>query len=296
MSQNQWVSPAELTEIAEQQLTYKALKDPKTTFLLAITAGLFIGLGFVFYITVTTGAGDMAWGVSKLIGGLCFSLGLMLLVTCGGELFTSTVLTTVAWASRKASGATVLKTWVVVYFGNLVGSLLLVAIVFAAGQQTADHGAWGVNAMNIAQHKLHHTFVEAVALGILCNLMVCLAVWMSYGCKNNFEKALIVMMPVAMFVAGGFEHCVANMFMIPLGMSIAHFSPAEFWDMANVGQSAYQDLTISNFLLKNLLPVTIGNIIGGGLMVGLTYWKIYRQPHMNQAQIEVTKTTSEQNA
>ena len=296
MSQNQWVSPAELTAIAEQQLTYKALKDSKTTFLLAITAGLFIGLGFVFYTTVTTGVGDMAWGVSKLIGGLCFSLGLMLLVTCGGELFTSTVLTTVAWASRKASGARVLQTWGVVYLGNLVGSLLLVAIIFAGSVYNGDHGAWGVNAMNIAQHKLHHTFIEAVALGIMCNLMVCLAVWMSYGCKNNFEKAFIVMMPVAMFVAGGFEHCVANMFMIPLGISIAHFSPAEFWSMANVAQSSYQDLTISHFLINNLLPVTIGNIIGGGIMVGLTYWKIYRQPELAAATTATKASAPEQRA
>lgn len=282
LPENSWISPKVLTIIAEQQVTEKGLKDARTTFLLAISAGISIGLGFVFYTTVTTGTGNVAWGLSHLVGGAMFSLGLMLIVVCGGELFTSTVLTTVARASRKITTAQMLKTWFFVYAGNFVGSLLLVAIIFLAGVHLSADGLWGLNALNIAQHKLHHTYTQAIMLGIMCNIMVCLAIWMSFAMKSSFEKAIIVILPVALFVATGFEHCVANMFMIPMGMVIQNFAGPEFWTAVGADPSKWASLTLSNFVFDNLIPVTIGNILGGGVFVGLGHWYIHRKPYLEK--------------
>ena len=131
----------------------------------------------------------------------------------------------------------------------------------------------------VAQHKIHHTFFEAVALGILCNLMVCLAAWMAFGARSATDKVVVMLLPVAMFVASGFEHSIANMFMIPVGIAIHSVASPEFWQAIGQDPASFADLTVSNFVLHNLIPVTIGNIIGGGVMVGLTYWFIFRRHH-----------------
>jgi len=272
------LSPKQITEKADDVAYGKATKSPLTAFYLAITAGLFIGLAFVFYITVTTGSGDMPWGVAKLLGGLAFSMGLLLIVVVGGELFTSSTLTLIARASKRISTMQVLKNWAIVYFGNYVGATFLVLLIFFSGMYSADHGQWGLNAMLVAQHKLHHTFTQAVALGMLCNIMVCLAIWMSFGAKSVTDKMFAVLLPVAMFVASGFEHSIANMFMIPTGWMIQQFAPAEFWTAIGHIPSDFADINVSHFILNNLIPVTIGNIIGGGVVVGLMHWMIYLRP------------------
>ncbi|WP_206597525.1 formate transporter FocA [Polycladidibacter stylochi] len=272
------VSPLALTHTAEEYGIGKTLKNPLTSFMLAITAGVFIAIGFTFYITVTIGSGASSYGLVKFIGGVAFSLGLMLVIITGAELFTSTVLTSVGYASKKIGTIDMLRTWTTVYLGNFVGALLFVALIFAGKVYMQAGGDWGVNAMKIAQHKLHHSFGEAVALGILCNMLVCLAVWLSFSCHSMLEKALIIILPVAMFVAAGFEHCVANMFMIPIGIAIQSFAGAEFWHVAGVNASQFADLNLYNFLVKNLIPVTLGNIIGGAVMIGFTYWFIHLRP------------------
>ena len=210
--------PAAMAKVAEEAGVYKATKQPLTTFYLAITAGVFISIAFVFYITATTGAGTMPYGMAKLIGGICFSLGLILCIICGADLFTSTVLIVVAKASGRITWLQLAKNWLNVYIGNLVGALLFVLLIWLAGQYIVADGAWGMNVLQTADHKMHHTFIEAVALGILANLMVCLAVWMSYSGRSLMDKELIMVLPVAMFVACGFEHSIANMFMIPMGI------------------------------------------------------------------------------
>ena len=272
------IVPPDMAKKAEDVGTYKATKAPFQSFYLAITAGVFISIAFVFYITVTTGAGDAPWGMVKLVGGLAFSLGLILVVICGGELFTSSVLTTVARASNKITTSQLLKNWCIVYFGNFIGAMFFVAMIWFAKMHLLDNGQWGLTAMKVAQHKLHHTFGQAVALGTLCNLMVCLATWMTFSCRSNSDKVLVMLLPVAMFVAAGFEHSIANMFMVPLGIAIHAFASPEFWTVINVDPSAFADLTVSNFVVNNLIPVTIGNILGGGLLVGITYWNIYLKP------------------
>ncbi len=267
--------PAAMAKVAEDAGVYKATKHPLTTFFLAITAGVFISVAFVFYITATTGTETIPYGLAKLVGGICFSLGLMLVVVCGADLFTSTVLTVVAKASGRITWSQLACNWINVYFGNLLGALFFVGLIWFSGEHMVANGAWGLNVLQTAEHKMHHTFIEAVCLGTLANLMVCLAVWMSYSGRSLIDKMFAMILPVAMFVACGFEHSIANMFMIPMAIVIRDFASPEFWQATNTAAAQYPNLTVGHFITDNLIPVTIGNIIGGGLLVGLTYWVIY---------------------
>ena len=253
----------------------KATKKTMRTFLLAITAGLHIGIAFIFYTTVTTGAGDAPWGMVKFVGGIAFSLGLILVFVTGGELFTSSVLTLIAKASHKINWKELIRNWLVVYMGNFVGAILLVVIMLIAKQYMLSNGAVGINAMQISQHKLHHSFSSAVALGVMCNILVCLAVWMAFSGRTLTDKILVMILPVAMFVSSGFEHCIANMFQIPMAIGIKIFASPEFWAASGYSPADFSDLTVHHFLINNLLPVTIGNIIGGAIMIGMFYWLIY---------------------
>lgn len=277
MNFNQFDSllPPQMAERAAEVGVSKATKDPMKSFLLAISAGLHIGIAFIFYTTVTTGTQDMAWGVSHMLGGIAFSLGLILVVVTGGELFTSSVLTLVARAAGKIFWGSLIRNWIVVYLGNLVGAVVLVGMMLVAKQYMFDGGKVGLNAMAIAQHKLHHEFFQAVALGLMCNLLVCIAVWMTFSARSLTDKILVMILPVAMFVSSGFEHCIANMFQVPMAIGIKYFAPEAFWQMTGANIADFADLTLSGFVLNNLIPVTIGNIIGGGVFVGLWYWLIY---------------------
>ncbi|OJH74329.1 putative formate transporter 1 [Vibrio vulnificus] len=206
MNFNQFDSllPPQAAERAAEIGEGKATKDPVKSFLLAISAGIHIGIAFVFYTTVTTGGADLPWGITRLIGGLAFSLGLILVVVTGGELFTSSVLTLVARASGKISWRVLIKNWFVVYVGNLVGAILLVVCMLITKQYMFDHGQVGLNAMAISQHKMHHSFFSAVALGIMCNVLVCIAVWMTFSGRTLTDKIAVMILPVAMFVSAGF--------------------------------------------------------------------------------------------
>jgi len=264
-----------MAKVAEEAGVYKASKHPFTTFFLAITAGVFISIAFVFYITATTGAEALPWGMTKLVGGICFSLGLMLVVVCGADLFTSTVLTMVAKASGRITWGQLARNWINVYVGNFFGAAFFVGLIWFAGQYMAANGAWGLNVLQTADHKMHHTFIQAVCLGTLANLMVCMAVWMSYSGRTLTDKMLAMVLPVAMFVASGFEHSIANMFLIPMAIVIRDFASPEFWQATGTTAAQFSHLTVKDFITDNLIPVTLGNIIGGGLLVGLTYWVIY---------------------
>jgi formate/nitrite transporter len=202
------------------------------------------------------------------------------------------VLTSIAWANKQITFGKMLKTWGKVYVGNFIGAMLLLAIVSAAGLYQMDNGQWGLNALNIAQHKLHHTVIQAFALGILCNLLVCLAIWLTFSSANAMTKAVMTILPVAMFVSSGFEHCVANMFMVPLGIVIQTFAPESFWTQVGVAQAQYADLNITQFVTANLIPVTIGNIVGGSVLVGLANWSIYRRPQLKAASLSTITTTT----
>jgi formate/nitrite transporter len=241
-------------------------------FALAVLAGAFIAMGAIFATTVTAGGADLPWGVSRLLAGLVFSLGLILVVVAGAELFTGNNLIVMAWASRRVSTARLLRNWTIVYLGNLAGALGTVVILYLGKQYTFGGGAVGEQAVAIASAKTSLGFVQAIALGALCNALVCLAVWLAYGAHTTADKVLAIVPPIAAFVAAGFEHSVANMFFIPMGLLV---KGNEAFMAAHQAPAGVDDLTWSNFLWANLLPVTIGNVIGGALMVGAVYWFVY---------------------
>jgi formate/nitrite transporter len=244
------------------------------TLALSFLAGAFIALGADFSTAVTTDSG-LGYGVSRLIGGVAFSLGLILVIIGGAELFTGNNLIVMAWASRKISTLMLLRNWVIVYIGNFAGALATVLLVYVSHQWKFNHYGVGGNALTIANNKVNLGFTEAIALGMLCNSLVCLAVWLSYSARSNIDKAVAIVFPITAFVASGFEHSVANMYFIPLGLLLKHEGA-----VTALQTSAGLDLshlTWFDFFFRNLLPVTIGNIAGGAAMVGAVYWFIYRR-------------------
>lgn len=265
--------PPEMAKIAEQAGLKKTKRKKSLSFFLAITAGVFISIAFAFYINVTSGPTPAAPPI-KLLGGICFTLGLILVVVCGADLFTSTVLTIMAKASGLISWSELIINWIIVYIGNLVGALFFVALIWFSGQIISGDGQGGLNVLLTSDHKMHHTFFEAVCLGTLANMMVCLAVWLSYSGHTLLDKMFAMALPISMFVCSGFEHSIANMFLIPLAVIIRYFSPADFWILTHQSPDNFPVLSIEQFIVNNLIPVTIGNIIGG-VLVGITYWFIY---------------------
>jgi formate transporter len=268
--------PAEMAVKAEEIGVKKANMDPTRMFVLGVLAGAFIALGAVFSTTVTAGtSGAMSYGLVRLSAGLVFSLGLVLVIVGGAELFTGNNLIVMAWASRKVSTASLLRNWVVVYCGNFVGAIATAALVYLSGQYAFGNGAVGAAALGTANAKVGFDFGQAVVLGILCNGLVCLAVWLTYSGRSTADKILVIVPPIAAFVAAGFEHSIANMYFVPVGLFIRAGAPASFWSEIGKTPESYTGLTWENFLVNNLLPVTLGNVIGGAVLVGATYWFVY---------------------
>jgi formate transporter len=271
--------PKMASRMEEVGVTKAGLKFD-TMFALAVLAGAFIGSGAIFATTVTTGLGNagLGLGLIKLLGGLVFSLGLIAVIVAGAELFTGNNLIVMAFADGRITLAQVLRNWVIVYVGNFVGSILTAALMLLTKQYTFAGGALGANALATATGKCNLGFGQAIALGIMCNALVCLAVWLCTSARTTTDKILAIIFPITAFVAAGFEHSVANMYFIPMGLLIKGFAPASFWDAIGKTATDYGTLTWGAFFLKNLLPVTIGNIIGGAGFVGLVYWFIYLRP------------------
>jgi len=270
--------PREMAGKAESAGVAKATLGKYRMFALAVLAGAFIALGAIFATTVSSGAGDMPWGVTRLLAGIVFSLGLILVIVGGAELFTGNNLIVMAWANKKVSTSGLLRNWGIVYFGNFVGAVSTAVILFLSQQYTFGSGAVGATALGIANHKVTLDFFPAIMLGILCNALVCMAVWLCMSARTTTDKILAIIFPISAFVAAGFEHSVANMYFVPVALFIKSGAAPEFWASIGTTPAAYPDLTWGNFLLNNLLPVTIGNIIGGVVLVGLFYWFIYLRP------------------
>ncbi|MGQ0603508.1 MAG: formate transporter FocA [Anaerolineales bacterium] len=267
--------PAEMAAKAETVGVKKAHMNAASMFVLSVLAGAFIALGAIFSTTVVAGAGDMPYGLTRLLAGLVFSLGLILVIVGGAELFTGNNLIVMAWASGKVSTGLLLKNWVIVYLGNFVGSIATAAVMFYTGQFAFGHGAVGLAALNLGNAKSGMDFVPALALGVMCNALVCLAVWLTFSARTTTDRILAIIPPIAAFVAAGFEHSIANMYFIPVALFIKAGAPESFW--ANIGKTAadFPNLTWDRFFINNLLPVTLGNIVGGTLMVGAVYWFVY---------------------
>jgi formate transporter len=263
--------PGEMATRAEYVGVRKAEAPALTTFTLAILAGAFIALGAVFATNTAAGSSALPFGVAKLLTGLVFCLGLILVVVGGAELFTGNNLIVMAWASGKVTGRGLLRNWVIVYIGNFVGSFGTALLVFWSKQYTFGAGAVGETALKIAAGKTGLDFFQALVLGVLCNALVCLAVWLTFSARSTIDKIAAIIFPITAFVAAGFEHSIANMYFVPFGLLIKDFDPAF---VAGKGLDL-TNLTWGNFLVNNLVPVTIGNIIGGAILVAAIYWSVF---------------------
>jgi len=267
--------PREIALKAEAIGVQKTRLDFLSLVALAVLAGAFIGLGAMFATTVLTGVdGVLPFGVSRLLSGVVFCLGLILVVVGGAELFTSNNLMVMAWAAGKVSPREMLRAWAIVYVGNFIGAVGTAGIVFLSGQYLSGKGSVAGVALTIATNKVSLSFEHGLFLGILCNVLVCLAVWLAYSARTTADKIMAIVFPVSAFVVAGFEHSVANMYFIPLGLFIKAWAPAVMWTQIGATSANYAALTWAG-LVDNLIPVTLGNIIGGGGLVGLVYWFVY---------------------
>ncbi len=263
-------SPKQIAARIETVATLKSQGEPLRIFALAVLAGAFIAFGAMFYTLVTVDSGILPIGVIKLMGGLVFSLGLILVIVAGAELFTGNNLIVMAYVDGKVSLAQLLRNWLIVFSGNFVGALGIVLLVSISGHWHIGDDALANKALAIANAKVNLTWLEAFSRGVLCNILVCLAVWLCFAGRTVVDKVLAIIFPVSAFVAMGFEHCVANMFFIPAGLVIKQMG----FDGVSATLASEQ-LTVMNFLTDNLVPVTLGNIVGGSVFVGLFYWFIY---------------------
>lgn len=264
------LTPAEIATKAVAVGIKKAGLDFWTMFVLALFGGAFIAIGAVLATTVGTNGPEFPYGLNALLKGLIFTVGLILVIVAGAELFTGNNLILIAVLNKKVTLGKMLRNWGIVYLGNLIGALIIALIMVMSKQYTFAGGAIGKTALTIANTKSGLEFWSALGLGIMCNILVCLAVWMTFSARTTAGKILAIIPPISAFVAAGFEHSVANMYFIPVGLFIKAFNP-EF--AAQAGEFA--NLSWANFFVKNLLPVTIGNIIGGAIFVGAAYWFIY---------------------
>jgi formate/nitrite transporter len=291
--------PPEMAQRAEYLGVRKAQMALIPMFTLALLAGAFIALGAIFATTVNAGSSmtvkavdttapfttlttSLPYGFVRLLTGMVFCLGLILVVVGGAELFTGNNLIVMAWASGKVSTLSLLRNWAIVYIGNFVGSIATAGMMYVTKQYTFGGGVVGTAALSIATSKVNLTFIQAFALGVLCNALVCLAVWMTYSARSAVDKIIGIIFPITAFVAAGFEHSIANMYFIPIALFIKMFDPKFTSNAAAAVQSATKfsmdTLTWKAFFLNNLFPVTLGNIVGGAVLVAIVYWFIYLRP------------------
>lgn len=262
--------PKEIADRIEQISVSKSVTDPLRVFALALLAGSFIAFAAAFFTMVTHGS-NMSLGITRLIGGLVFCLGLILVVVAGAELFTGNNLLVMACVDKKITLKQLLVNWIVVFFGNLCGSLGVVLLIYLSDHWLMGNGAVGAQAVMIANSKVNLGFMQAFSSGILCNALVCLAVWLCFASHTVTDKILAIIFPITAFVTLGFEHSVANMYFIPAGI-LAKTSQEI---LKIVGNSIdFSNLNLVGFIY-NLVPVTLGNIMGGSVFVGMIYWFIY---------------------
>lgn len=266
--------PPQMAFACEAAGAAKAGRDAIALVVLGLLAGAFIGFGAVFMTVTLTGAAELPWGVARLLAGLVFSLGLILVIVGGAELFTGDSLMIVACASQSITIRSLLRAWLLVYIGNIVGALGTAALVFLAGQHEFGGGAVGKTALAIASAKAALPTLQLFFLAVLCNILVCLAVWMSFSARTTTDKVTVIVPPIAAFVAAGFEHSIANIYLLPYALAIKTWAGPEFWTAIGQNAAAYSQLTAAN-ILHNIVVTTIGNLIGGSLMVGAVYWFVY---------------------
>jgi formate transporter len=267
--------PPEMALACEAAGAAKAGRDTLALFVLGVLAGAFVAFGAIFMTVVLTGAEGLPWGVARLLAGLVFSLGLILVIVGGAELFTGDSLMIVAYASRRITLRALLRSWSLVYVGNIAGAVGTAALMFLAGHQGFAGGALGKTALAVAAAKAALPTVQLFFLAVLCNVLVCLAVWMSFGARTTTDKVMVIVPPIAAFVAAGFEHSIANVYLLPYALAVKAWAAPEFWTALGLDAgAAYPDLTVGR-ALHNIVAATLGNLVGGSLMVGAVYWLVY---------------------
>ncbi len=273
-------TPAEMAKKVEAASIRKANLNFMSLVALSVLAGVFIAFGCEFY-TLAIFDSNLPLGLTRLIGGITFSVGLILVIVAGAELFTGNNLIIMGVVSRTVSFKQLLKNWSVSYIGNFFGSILLVFVMFLTNQWKLKEGLLGANAVLIAANKVNLTFLEGFTRGMLCNALVCLAVWLCFSARTVVSKIAAIIFPITAFVASGFEHSIANMYFIPYGMLLKN-NPKVMDALLKLSPNI--DLSNLNILgfLGNLLSVTIGNIIGGAFVVGLSYWFIIVRPERHK--------------
>lgn len=261
-------SPKEIAERVENVGVAKARLPLLSMAMLGILAGGFIGVG-ALYFTLVTSDPLLGFAASRVLGGVAFSLGLILVVVAGAELFTGNNLLVIAWADKKISTLELSRNWLVVYLSNAIGAIGLAILVALSHHPDMNSGAVALHAVKIAAAKTTLPFWEAFFKGVLCNILVCLAVWLAMAGRSVTDKIMAIIFPISAFVAAGFEHSVANMYFIPLGILLNDsVPPGTVLDITHVNWQGFA---------QNMLPVTLGNIVGGGVMVALVYYIIYRR-------------------
>lgn len=261
-------SPREIAEQVEKTGVAKARLPLLSMLMLGVLAGAFIGLGALYFVIVASDPG-LSFAVSRVLGGVCFSLGLLLVVVAGAELFTGNNFLVMAWAEGRIPISLLARNWAIVYVANAVGALGMVALVFLSHHADMNGGAVAETYVKVAAAKTATPFLIVFVKGILCNALVCLAVWLATAGRSVTDKVLAIVFPVSAFVAAGFEHCIANMYFIPMGM-LLH---------ANGVLPAGVDLSglTAAGLAGNLVAATLGNIVGGSILVAGVYYMTFRQ-------------------
>ncbi|MDU1413887.1 MAG: formate/nitrite transporter family protein [Clostridium sp.] len=262
------LSPEEVCRYVEEVGIKKANNKPMQTLLLGILAGMFIALGA--YASTVASHGITDPGIQKFVAGIVFPVGLIMVLICGSELFTGNSLLSIAWAQKKISTGQMLRNWFIVWIGNFIGAFLIAALIFASGLLST--GTVGGYAVKVAATKASIGFGPAIASGILCNIIVCLSVWGTYAAKDVTGKVLMGFFPIFAFIIAGFEHCVANMYYFSIGL-LAKTRPM-FVETSHVAIEKLDNLSVVG-IFNNLIPVTIGNVIGGAFCIGIIYWIIY---------------------
>jgi formate/nitrite transporter len=268
-------APQEITQLVSDSGVAKAAKSAVSLFVLGILAGVYIafaseGSNMAAFNLL---ADPKTYGLGRCLAGAIFPTGLMLVVIAGGELFTGNTMMLLSFTQRRITLFAMLRNWFLVYTGNLIGSVFLAYLIVHSGQLHSGADVLGGITVKIAATKCHYTFVQALYLGIMCNWLVCLAVWMAAGAKDMTGKIFAIFFPIWLFITSGFEHSVANMYYIPAGLFA--MSDAKLLDAVKIAPDMLASLTWTNFFVANLIPVTLGNIIGGGIFVALAYAYAY---------------------
>jgi formate/nitrite transporter len=264
-------APAEIAALIETKGVAKAVAPALSTFVLGVLAGAFIGLGAVFSTTVSAGS-ELGYGPTKWLAGVAFSLGLILVVVAGAELFTGNNLIVMSWVSRRISLRQLLRNWVIVYAGNLVGAVSIAAMAYLSGWWRQGDLGIGAAALSTAAAKTGLSFTEVFFRGVLANALVCLAVWLATSGRTVVDKVFAIVFPVGAFVAAGFEHSIANMEFLPLGMLLRGHA-----DVVSAAGLRARDLATLDAwgVVRNIASATAGNIVGGAVLVGFVYWFVY---------------------